>query len=57
MINQQRLTDEFARLAAINSPPLRESAIAATWRNVCSDSAATSASTMRRPLPAEKSAT
>jgi tripeptide aminopeptidase len=28
MINQQRLADEFARLAAINSPPLRESAIA-----------------------------
>jgi tripeptide aminopeptidase len=28
MINQQRLTDEFARLAAINSPPLKESAIA-----------------------------
>ncbi|MDT8440715.1 MAG: M20/M25/M40 family metallo-hydrolase [Desulfuromonadales bacterium] len=29
MINQQRLADEFARLAAINSPPLREAAIAA----------------------------
>lgn len=28
MVNQQRLSDEFARLAAINSPPLRESAIA-----------------------------
>ncbi len=28
MINRQRLTDEFARLAAINSPPLKESAIA-----------------------------
>jgi tripeptide aminopeptidase len=28
MINQQRLADEFARLAAINSPPLKESAIA-----------------------------
>ncbi|MGK2904899.1 MAG: M20/M25/M40 family metallo-hydrolase [Desulfuromonadales bacterium] len=28
MINQQRLADEFARLAAINSPPLRESDIA-----------------------------
>ena len=28
MINQQRLTDEFARLAAINSPPLKESVIA-----------------------------
>ena len=28
MINQQRLVDEFARLAAINSPPLREGAIA-----------------------------
>lgn len=28
MINQQRLADEFARLAAINSPPLRESVIA-----------------------------
>ena len=28
MINQQRLADEFARLASINSPPLRESAIA-----------------------------
>ena len=27
MISQQRLTDEFARLASINSPPLRESAI------------------------------
>ena len=27
MINQQRLADEFARLAAINSPPLRERAI------------------------------
>ena len=28
MVNQQRLADEFARLAAINSPPLRERAIA-----------------------------
>ena len=28
MINQQRLSEEFARLAAINSPPLKESAIA-----------------------------
>lgn len=28
MINRQRLSDEFARLAAINSPPLQESAIA-----------------------------
>jgi tripeptide aminopeptidase len=28
MINQQRLADEFARLAAINSPPLQEMAIA-----------------------------
>lgn len=28
MINRQRLTDEFARLAAITSPPLREGAIA-----------------------------
>jgi len=28
MINQQRLAEEFARLAAINSPPLRESVIA-----------------------------
>lgn len=28
MINQQRLTEEFSRLAAINSPPLKESAIA-----------------------------
>ncbi len=27
MINQQRLTEEFARLASINSPPLKESAI------------------------------
>lgn len=27
MINRQRLTDEFARLAAINSPPLKERAI------------------------------
>lgn len=29
MINRQRLTDEFARMAAINSPPLKESAMAA----------------------------
>jgi tripeptide aminopeptidase len=29
MINRQRLTDEFARLAGINSPPLGEGAIAA----------------------------
>jgi tripeptide aminopeptidase len=29
MINQQRLSEEFARLASINSPPLKESAIAA----------------------------
>ena len=28
MINQQRISEEFARLAAINSPPLKESAIA-----------------------------
>lgn len=28
MINRQRLSDEFARLAAITSPPLREGAIA-----------------------------
>ncbi len=28
MINQQRLSEEFVRLAAINSPPLKESAIA-----------------------------
>jgi tripeptide aminopeptidase len=28
MINQQRLIDEFSRLAAINSPPLREAHIA-----------------------------
>ncbi len=28
MINQQRLSDGFARLASINSPPLQESAIA-----------------------------
>lgn len=28
MVNQQRLADEFARLAAINSPPLREATIA-----------------------------
>lgn len=28
MINQQRLSDEFVRLAEINSPPLRESIIA-----------------------------
>ncbi|MBW2451918.1 MAG: M28 family peptidase, partial [Deltaproteobacteria bacterium] len=28
MINSQRLADEFAQLAAINSPPLKESAIA-----------------------------
>ncbi len=28
MINQKRLTEEFTRLAAINSPPLQESAIA-----------------------------
>ncbi len=28
MINQRRLADEFARLAAINSPPLREGTIA-----------------------------
>ena len=28
MVNRQRLSDEFARLAAINSPPLHESAIA-----------------------------
>lgn len=28
MINQQRLGDEFARLAAINSPPLKEGSIA-----------------------------
>ena len=28
MINQQRLTDEFARLASITSPPLREGKIA-----------------------------
>ena len=29
MINRQRLTEEFARLAGINSPPLREGQIAA----------------------------
>ena len=28
MINPKRLTEEFTRLAAINSPPLQESAIA-----------------------------
>ena len=28
MVNRQRLSDEFSRLAAINSPPLHESAIA-----------------------------
>ncbi len=28
MVNRQRLSDEFARLAAINSPPLHENAIA-----------------------------
>ncbi len=28
MINQQRLSDEFSRLASINSPPLKESTIA-----------------------------
>ena len=28
MIDQQRLSKEFARLAAINSPPLHESSIA-----------------------------
>jgi tripeptide aminopeptidase len=28
MVNRQRLTEEFVRLAAINSPPLQESAIA-----------------------------
>jgi tripeptide aminopeptidase len=28
MINRQRLTEEFARLAGINSPPLREGAVA-----------------------------
>ena len=28
MINSQRLSDEFAQLAAINSPPLKENAIA-----------------------------
>ena len=28
MINQQRLSEEFSRLASINSPPLKESAIA-----------------------------
>ena len=28
MVNRQRLSDEFARLAAINSPPLHENKIA-----------------------------
>lgn len=48
MINQQRLSDEFSRLASINSPPLKESAIASylaerlqqLGAKVCFDSAA-----------------